>query len=205
MKSFDAQRIVTDLRSDVMLPAAKSGKCEICYKDYPPGSKLTIVSMRNQMFTGFQARDLCLLDHLRLTQLHEDGLLWMQDSPIEIFLHHFAIDAAQGDVLIGGLGIGYSAKVIARKSNVDSVKVVEINPDVIKLVAPYTERAQPKIKVVHNDLWLFLAGTRQRFDFVFLDIWRSTGEYEFEKTVQPLRKLAKRVLKPGGKVMCWGE
>lgn len=205
MKTFDAQRIVTDLRSDVILPCGKAGKCEICYKDHPPGSKFPIVSMRNSLFTGFNASTACVEQFTRFTQLHEDGLLWMQDSPIEIFLHHFAVDAAKGDVLIGGLGIGYSAKAIARKPQVKTVTVVEINPDVVKLVAPYTVKAQPKIKVVTADLWKFLKTTKLKFDFVFLDIWRSTGEYEFESTVQPLRKLAKRVLRPSGKVMCWGE
>lgn len=200
-RKFNMHRILGDLRSEVRVPPGKSGKCEIT-KELLTGP-ITVVSSRNSLFTGFAPCRCEVENGLNVTALKEDGLVWMCDHPQEIFLHHFAIDKAYGCVLIGGLGVGYSARVIARKGSVEDVTVVEINRDVIKLVAPHIRR--PNLCVVQADLWQYLKTTTHRFNFVFMDIWRSTGEMEFQKTVAPLRALAKRVLRPGGKIMCWGE
>jgi SAM-dependent methyltransferase len=200
-KTFAARRIIADLRSEVQLPAGKSGNCEITHKHET--GPFTVVSHRNSLFSKFAALKAGIEGGLLITELKEDGLVWMRDHPQEIFLHHYAIDAAKGKVLIGGLGIGYSAQAIARKYNVSDVVVVEKSRHVIKLVSRYLK--YENIQVLQADIFDYLKTSRLKFDFVFLDIWRSTGEWEFTKTVLPLRKLAKRVLNPNGKIMCWGE
>ena len=202
-KTFDAQRLVGDLSSAVWVPKAKHGNCEIKIQTIKAGVPQTCVGLRNSLFTGFKSLQVCFPGPSRITQLYEKGSLWMSDTPQEIFLHHWGVDAAKGKVLVGGLGIGYYATTIGRKAGVSNVTVVEINPNVIKLVQPYL--FNPKIRVVQDDVWKYLATTKEKYDYVYLDIWRATGEHEYQKTVLPLRKLAKRVLRRGGKIGCWGE
>lgn len=202
-KKFDYNRILGDLKSRVRVPARRLGAFEIVHKIVPAGEKMTVVSLRNSLFMGYQPLSVVFTVPHKLTQLLEDGGVWMTDSPQEIFTLAPGIDAARGHVLVGGLGIGYAAQKIADSPRVLSVTVVEKSPEVIALVKPYLACAN--VDVVCADLFEFLRTTRCRFDYCYFDIWASTGERELSANVRPLRKLAKRVLNEHGRVKCWGE
>ena len=110
----------------------------------------------------------------------ENGREWMTLLPNETVTTAPAIGAATGRVLTYGLGLGYFAYHASEKSDVASVTVVDISPDVIELFRTHLLPRFPhgeKITLVCEDAFKF-AETRMagNFDFVFADIWHDAGD-----------------------------
>jgi len=115
-----------------------------------------------------------------------DGV-WMTDIPAEQAQANPVFRRYAGDVLVGGLGLGYAATRIAMKKRVRRVTVIEVSPEVIELVSPYfCEEVKSKITVVQGDLLEYLKTTDVSFNRAFYDIWQSDGEGTFFETVLPL-------------------
>ena len=109
----------------------------------------------------------------------------MSDSPQEMFLQYDAYKAAKGRVLVGGLGLGMYASMIANKKEVIEVIVVEIDKDIIKLCKPKNK----KIKIINEDIWKFAKNNKEKFDYIYIDTYYSTGAMEYKLTVIPLKKI----------------
>jgi hypothetical protein len=119
-----------------------------------------------------------------------------------------------GTVLIGGLGLGYAAQLIASQPQVDRIIVIEKSQDVVDLVwkhLRFPKRVETHIEVA--DLFDYLKLSKiavkksshndEGFDCGFYDIWRSDSEYIFHEMVVPLRKLSSTII--NGPLYCWNE
>ena len=98
----------------------------------------------------------------------------MTDTPMERRTNLEFMDNVHGDVLIGGLGIGMIIAPLLCKEigdKVDTIRVVESSPDVIKLVKPYLDKLDrfDKLEVVECDVMEYW--TDDRFNVVYFDIW----------------------------------
>lgn len=166
------------------------------------GEEMTIVSDRNWLLMGYAPLKLKLPWKRIVTCLVKDGQgLLMSDSPQEMFLQYDAFKAARGKVLVGGLGLGMYATMIANKPEVESVTVVEISKDVVRLCRP----THPKIRVVRGDFWKYIKKQPlDGFDFVYVDIYYSTGCHEYKLTVLPMKKIFSERI-PNTPVMFWAE
>ncbi len=104
------------------------------------------------------------------TQLvHDQRGLVMSDTPAERYDHAPFVRAAKGDVLISGLGLGMCIGAVLKKPEVSSVTVVEVDPDVIALVAPhYTDS---RLSIVNADAREWTPPKGRRFGAVWHDIW----------------------------------
>jgi hypothetical protein len=100
-----------------------------------------------------------------------DGELYMTDTRAEQMENHRFITAARGDVLVAGLGIGMVIPPLLAKTEVTGITVVEINPDVIALVAP-AFRGE-KLRIVHGDILNWGGRTGERWHTIYFDIWSS--------------------------------
>jgi hypothetical protein len=79
-----------------------------------------------------------------------------------------------GDVLVTGLGLGLVAEAMLRPatSKVQRVTVVELSPDVVRLVKPYLEgRYAGRIEVVEADAFTWEPPRERRFTVGWHDIW----------------------------------
>ncbi|MBN1444068.1 MAG: spermidine synthase [Planctomycetes bacterium] len=81
------------------------------------------------------------------------------------------------DVLVGGLGLGYTADAALRWPGVRRVDVIELLPEVISWLArdlvPLSAslRAEPRFHVVEGDVFVRLAGTpERRYDAILIDV-----------------------------------
>lgn len=144
----------------------------------------------------------------RFAILGINGETMMSDTPMERATNLEAVRAARGRVLIAGLGLGMVAHPIARKPEVSEVVIVEKNPDVIRLVAP---TLPSNIRVVPGDIADFLAkegkpapACRQRFDAVWLDLWKSVDTDDLPEIAR-LRKAARRIMAPGAWLGVWQD
>jgi spermidine synthase len=98
--------------------------------------------------------------------------LIMSDTPAEMRDHRRAVNAAHGNCLVGGLGLGMVVQAMLQKKDVTKVTVIEKNPDVIALVARfYKEKFGERLEVIEGDVntWEPPAGTA--YDVVWMDIW----------------------------------
>lgn len=110
-----------------------------------------------------------------ITGLEIGGKVWMSDDwPYVTGLNSFA-ERSAGDVLVGGLGLGLVVHALVRNPEVKKITVLEIEPDVIKLVGPLLPK-DDRIKIVEDDFYPFLKGDLVRRDAVIWDLGVWEGE-----------------------------
>ncbi len=142
----------------------------------------------------------------RFPAILEGGNEWMTLTPVDLDTCEEAIDAARGKVVTFGLGLGYYAYMAARKSEVESVTVVELSPDVIRLfkkhILPRME-CRDKIRVVNADAFLYAEDTMpdENYDVAFVDTWRDASDGA------PMYKRMKALehLSPNTRFLYWVE
>lgn len=203
-------RPMTDDLSDkqwhlnIDIPEGTSGTHRIVHEHKPPGTVLELASIRTAILAGHGQRGVQFDFPTRWHKLVYEGGTWMTDYPIEQIQIDHHLEAMHGDVLVGGLGLGYAAVKLCERDEIESVTVIELSQDVINLVAPHV--AHPKLTVICADLdkWVVdQAKLGERwFDFAFYDTWQSDGEGTFHHTVIPLRTNSEGLV---GGVACWNE
>lgn len=101
------------------------------------------------------------------TRLEIDGRLMMSDTPNELSMHCGFLRAANGTVLINGLGMGCCLSEVLNKGCVTSVTVIEKNPDVVSLVGPHF----PEAEIICADAFDWKPPRGVRYGAVWHDIW----------------------------------
>lgn len=189
-KQVDEDFLALLRASHIELQEKRVGKYRIEIDHIEAGKELTVVSRRNWLMMGYKPTIVTYDDVPRkIYKLIKEGQgLLMSDSPQEMFLHYEAYKAAKGSVLVGGLGLGLYATMVANKPGVSEVTVVEIDKDVIKLTKP----KHPKISVVHDDITHYIKTSSKTFDYIYIDTYYSTGAMEYIETVLPLKKILKK-------------
>lgn len=132
-----------------------------------------------------------------ITRLYERGFEWMNNTSGEMALHDFAVEAASGKVLVGGLGLGCIVERFDAKPEVTEIVVVELSTDVIDLVWEHLN--QTKATIINADLTEYLK-TADDFDYIYMDVWQKIGD----PAIADWRALAEQKVAPD-KVLCWGE
>lgn len=131
------------------------------------------------------------------TRLMRNGSVWMSDTNAERRDHYGFARAAQGRVLIAGLGLGVCVQAALQKERVDHVTVVEIDQHVIDLVAPhYLERFGDRLTISHGDIFDHPSSSEE-WDTAWFDIWRdlctdNLTEYGKLKRRYPPRRIGWR-------------
>jgi hypothetical protein len=99
---------------------------------------------------------------------------------------------AYGRVLINGLGLGCTVAELLNKPGVNSVEVVEISYDVIRLVADFF-KPDPRFILHHEDAFKFKPPRGARFDFIWHDIWDDICSDNLPQMSRLHRKYGRRV------------
>lgn len=191
----------------VDIPEGKSGEYSIEHDHKPAGAEFALASARTAMLGGDPGGTLKFDTPTRWHTLRYDGGIWMQDIPIEQFQMRKHVESFNGDVLIGGLGLGVVVNHLAARPEIDNITVIEVSQDVINLVEPHLKDPEGKVTVLCESLFDYLTHSPYIFDFAFFDIWQSDGEGTFLNTVVPLRKLAMEngVVQHDSYIQCWNE
>lgn len=116
--------------------------------------------------------------------LKVQGGVVMSDTDMERRSNLGVILDAQGDVLIGGLGLGMIVCPLLRKPTVRTITVIELNPNVIALVEPHVRRwaadrnLDPggRLAVVQADVYTWRPAKDQKFDAIYFDVWHDICE-----------------------------
>ncbi len=141
------------------------------------------------------------------TRLMRDGA-WdpmMSDTPAEILDHLDFIYEAKGRCLLNGLGLGVVLKALLAKPEVTQVDVVEIEQDVIKLVAPsYND---PRVHIYNADAYTIVWDKTDRWTVAWHDIWANLCSDNLEEMTRLHRKYGHKVEWQGswGKDLCLSQ
>lgn len=182
------------------IPENKINDYEIKHNVVPAGEKLLMNSFRTAFIGGQNGPKFVCYDAPTTwhTLSYENGV-WMTDLPIEQRQHDQQLKSIKsGTVLIGGLGLGYAATILATRPGIKRIVIVEIAREVIDLVWPYTLTNCPereKVEVVHADLFEYLRTTKEKFTSAYYDIWQSDSEGTFFDLVLPLIRASKHIVK----------
>ena len=133
-------------------------------------------------------------------RLTVNGATMMSDTQQEHETNEDALFCATGDVLIVGLGLGMLFEAIVRKPDVTSVTVLEINPNVIKLVWQYV--CHPKATLVKADVFAWKPPKGVRWDYIWLDIWENSSD-DTKKEAAALKRKLRPYLRRGGRIHYW--
>jgi hypothetical protein len=171
------------------IPAQQVGKYEIIKKPIGRGQSL-------DMEGTFGYDEAVFLEPTTITVLREKGKpeeeVIMSDAPMEYYSMWELVARTRGPkVLLGGLGLGILANLLASRPDIEEITVIEISPEIIQMVKPYLH---PKVRVVRGD---FLNPPseicNEHFDTVICDIYTKEGQEE-------LFEDAKAIMED-----CWGD
>lgn len=188
-------------------PEGVAGTYRLRHLTFPAGHCFRTATDRTVLIGGQPARRVLYDYATRWHELSYAGGVWMTDLPIEQAQHDTLLAPIRaGSVLIGGLGLGYAATVLAQRPRISAVVVVEIAPEVITLVEPYVLREHParrKLTIVRADLYEYLATTQEQFTWAVYDIWQQDSESTFFGAVVPLLQASPRIV--ARRPVCWNE
>lgn len=196
------------MQIEITVPDGKSGPWEVSmFTVCENGAKLhnAIASFK----PGFR-----IIHPGTYKKLTRNGAIIMSNTPAEIRDHLSFIHRAQrvgGNILINGLGLGVALKAIVggkgnsfrESENVESVTVIELSEDVIKLVAP-TYQVDPRVTVIHGDAFTWKPPKGMRYSCVWNDIWDDLCGDNLPGMAKLHRKYGKRTDWQGswGKELC---
>ncbi len=144
---------------------------------------------------------------MTLLQEYRDGEWhdWMIDDPINYRAMQKYAEAAEGDVLTTGLGLGLIVHELNNNPKVHSITVVECSPQVCELVLPYVPLA--KVNLILADFWAFMEVDTVERDMVIVDLWVSKGKEQHDQVFRELIRPANELLRakyPKAKIVIHG-
>jgi spermidine synthase len=164
-------------------------------------------------------RELLSVPGTIVTEITLDHELLMSSfhTASERALSSLVLERHTGDglrVLIGGLGLGYTAHEVLRSDRVASVEVVELLPQVIDWVrdglVPLSDELNndARFQVVEADVYAMLAAPPERhFDLILIDVDHSPDERLGESNAgfytEAGLQQARKHLAPGGVLGVW--
>ena len=123
-------------------------------------------------------------------RLRINGTIVMSDTQMERRTNSEFLYRAHGHVLLAGLGLGMVLHGLEKHmGRIQSITVVEINQDVIDLVAKHYKH--PKIKIVQGDITTWTPPEGMKYDVIYFDIWPVISEDNLKLMAQLGRRFAK--------------
>lgn len=126
--------------------------------------------------------------YVKLTQNNQ---IVMSNTQMEERTNKEFVEAAHGDVLIGGLGIGMIILAIQEKETVKSITIIEKNKEVIELIE-HQLPLNSKVKIINDDVFNYKP--TQKFNTIYMDIWNYINEDVYENEMKPLIKHYRKYL-----------
>lgn len=131
-----------------------------------------------------------IVDHGDYFVLYNNGDRWMvynKNKDFEIKDMYSSYDLAYGDVLISGLGFGILALWLCSKPEVNSVTVVEMSEDVIKIFKD-NNTIPDKLNIINDNMITY--NTEKEYDVLLLDHYERQS---FDWRLKDIARIASRI------------
>lgn len=158
-------------------------------------------------------KDICaMIDGIspgRYVKLTHNGEVVMSNTDMEQRTNREFCRKANGDILIGGLGIGMIVMAIQDKEEVNSITILEKNKEVIDIVASQL-LFNSKVNIINADVFEWKPSKGWRFDCIYMDIWNYVNTDVYKREMLPLKRKYAHYLKsldrsPKRFNCCWAE
>jgi len=140
---------------------------------------------------------------IEVTNLKIGGQVVMLDDPLHWLGMKELAKHSKGKVLVGGLGLGLIVHALIENEVVTDIDVVEINPDVIKLITPLLPLSE-KLHIENYDV--MAVSPEKDYNTVILDLWvkaeKEPGTTIFNQMVIAFATFKR--LYPTANVFIWG-
>jgi len=124
---------------------------------------------------------------------------WMGLTPLEMWSQRSGVQAATGDVVLGGLGMGWLLSEIAAKPTVKTIIVVERDKALLDWFGMQLCATIPKVEdVVCADVFEVASKLNTGKTRFVLDIWPSTSDAKWDRRLRELRAT-------GARCWAWGS
>lgn len=125
------------------------------------------------------------------------GSVIMSDTPMERRTNRMFVNVAKGDVLIAGLGIGMVLPPLLDSGKVQSITIIELEPDVIKMVEPVfqplAEESGIALTVIEASIFDWPLPKDTMWDTIYFDIWNDVGGDNWSEMKKLNRRFSRRV------------
>lgn len=123
----------------------------------------------------------------------KNGTVVMSNTPDELRDQVDFVRHAHGNVLINGLGLGITLKMIHVVDRVDKVTVIEVDKDIIDVIGKYyLEEYGDWLEVIHADALEYKPEKDKTFDAVWHDIWDNLEVSNIDEMKTLTRKYARK-------------
>ncbi len=130
--------------------------------------------------------------------LYSDGIFYTPALTIVKELEDFLPQVK--NMLICGAGLGSMVQIIQKKGLNPSYTLVELDKVVLRLAMAHLQKnTDARVTPVCEDAEVFMAGNKQQFDFIFIDIFDSRTVPDFVTNPAFLEQCHKS-LTPGGRL-----
>lgn len=102
--------------------------------------------------------------------IHDTYKLSMIDSEFFYNQHIKLKENAKGNILIGGLGIGFDNEIIMTMNNVQSVTIIENSQEIIDLVWPYCKK-DDRFTLIYDDIFTWNIPENSHWDYMWSDVY----------------------------------
>jgi len=128
------------------------------------------------------------------TKLLRNGAIIMSDTDAEMDDLREMIIRAHGSILINGLGLGVVLQAALQKLEVTHATVIEMSPDVIKLVGlHYLKRfGSDRLEIIEADAYKWMPPKGIKYDVVWHDVWDNICGDNWDSITSMKRKCARR-------------
>ena len=198
-KVFTPGNHMDELIKKVNVPEGKRGlwRIERFTVDERGAQAHNMIAARDARMTGEAPRNIV---PGRYTRLWHDDEVIMSDTPAEMREHLPIVRAAQGRVLINGLGLGMVVAACLEKLEVEHVTVVELAPEVIELVGQHYEaRYGSRLTIVQADALAWESPEGTHYAAVWHDIWPVVSP----NNLLPMRQLREKYRGRADWQGCW--
>jgi spermidine synthase len=139
------------------------------------------------------------------TELRVNGVFVMDDveTTSERRIAEVALDHGARDILVGGLGLGFTARRLLESRAVSTVLVAELHAEVVDAVPI----ADPRAHVLVGDVREVVEASDSRFDAIVLDVDNGPDFLVHDQNTCLYRKTfiadCRRALRTGGLLAIW--
>lgn len=116
---------------------------------------------------------------------------WMSLTPSEILSQRAGVKKARGNVLIGGLGMGWFARRVLERKQVNRVVIVDKSPDIIQMFGePLRRDFGHRVELVEGDAFEYARHRVPQFDSILFDVWEGYGHARDDYKWQSIKSTA---------------
>jgi hypothetical protein len=166
-------------------------------------SFVTLMKLRDELSNRNENDSLEAGDYIKLSIKEPFMQLQMSDTAMEWDTNQEFIKKAKGDILIGGLGIGFILIPIVNNPKVKSITVIEENKNIATKVYEFLKpHLNDKVKVICASVEDYIPD--MEYDVIYMDIWPTICGDNYDEMVN-LKRQYHRYLKEDGWFGCWCE